>query len=465
MVYLYWRETLRRRIGIIIFIIGLVWIMYLGYVYNKSYFEHYPKVIVAMAERKPFIQDISTTGYIESNITSTIKSSVSGNIKAVNIKVGDYVDRKSTLFIIDSPDVDLQIEEANLEIKRIELDIEKTKTESIDTSQARIALERDEQLYKKAEEDLKRIEELFKVGAVSEMELKGYRSQLESAKLTFEASKANYDLLKRQADEQTRLNKETLDISLRSLKNTKERLEFLKSQLEIKPQTKGRVISVFVQKGESVSPGTPLATIADEDSISISCLVDPKLITKVSIGQEMRFKIDPFSTKEYNAKVVAISEGFEQSNGSSGIKVIGKIDKYSPEIKIGIPVYTRILIKERELSTVVPISAIYQESPEDIENPLYYLSPPSPEETESYVFVVETTPSTPDDRELARLIRDNVKVVRKRKVKIGGIKEDEAEILSGVNQFERVVIYSSRPLKDYDRVIVMERGKWVETQQ
>ncbi|MGC8889075.1 MAG: efflux RND transporter periplasmic adaptor subunit [bacterium] len=455
---------MRRRIGIIILIISLVWITYLGYVYNKSYFEHYPKVTVAMAERKPFIQDISTTGYIESNITSTIKSTVSGNVRAVNIKIGDYVDTNKILFLIDSPEINLQIEEARLNIERIGLDIEKAKKESIDTSQARIALERDEEAYKKAEEDLKRMESLFKVGAISEMNLKNYRDQVESARLTFEASKANYDLLKKQADTEMQLNKKTIDISLKSLKNTQEKLAFLKSQLEIKSKTKGRVVSVFVQKGESVSPGTPLATIADEDSISVSCLVDPKLITKVGIGQEIRFKIDPFSTKEYSARITSISEGFEQSNGSSGIRVVGKIDKYSPEIKIGIPVYARILIKERKLSTVVPISAIYQESPEDIENPLYYLNPPSPEETESYVFVVETTPSTPDDRELARLIRDNVKVVRKRKVKIGGIKEDEAEILSGVNQFERVVTYSSRPLNDYDRVIVIERGKWLETQ-
>ncbi|MGB9682340.1 MAG: HlyD family secretion protein, partial [bacterium] len=292
---------MRRRIGIIILIISLVWITYLGYVYNKSYFEHYPKVTVAMAERKPFIQDISTTGYIESNITSTIKSTVSGNVRAVNIKIGDYVDTNKILFLIDSPEINLQIEEARLNIERIGLDIEKAKKESIDTSQARIALERDEEAYKKAEEDLKRMESLFKVGAISEMNLKNYRDQVESARLTFEASKANYDLLKKQADTEMQLNKKTIDISLKSLKNTQEKLAFLKSQLEIKSKTKGRVVSVFVQKGESVSPGTPLATIADEDSISVSCLVDPKLITKVGIGQEIRFKIDPFSTKEYSA--------------------------------------------------------------------------------------------------------------------------------------------------------------------
>ena len=456
---------MRRRIGTIIFIISLVWIMYLGYVYNKSYFEHYPKVTVAMAERKPFIQDISTIGFIESNITSTIRSNVSGNIKMVNIKVGDYVDKDKILFLIDSPDVNLQIEEAKLDIKRIKTDIEKAKSETIDTSQAKIALERDEKLFKKAGEDLKRAEELFKVGAISEIELKSYRIQFESARLTLEATEANHNLLKKQADEQTKLKKETIDISVESIKNAQKRFELLESQLEVKSQTKGRVISIFVQKGESVSPGTPLVTIADENNINVSCLTDPKVITKVKDGQEIRFKIDPFSTKEYSAKVVAISEGIEESRGRSGIKVVGKIDKYYPEIKIGIPVYTRILIKERELSTVVPISAIYQEAPEGIENPLYYLNPPSPEETESYVFVVETTPSTIDDRELARLIRDNVKVVRKRKVKIGGIKENEAEILMGVNQFERVVTYSSRPLKDYDRVIVVERGKWVETPQ
>lgn len=148
--------------------------------------------------------------------------------------------------------------------------------------------------------------------------------------------------------------------------------------------------------------------------------------------------------------------------GKTGVRVVGRIKDKVPSIKVNMPVYTRILVRSRELSIVVPIASVYQENPKGLENPLYYLSPPSPEEVEYYVFVLEGTPITTDDRELKRLIRDNIQVVRKKKVEIGGVSEDEVEVISGLNQFDKVVTYSSRPLNDYDRVIVIERERWAK---
>jgi len=158
------------------------------------------------------------------------------------------------------------------------------------------------------------------------------------------------------------------------------------------------VVSIFVKKGEYITSGTPILLIADEEKLSVSCVIDPKYTEKVKVGQEIRFKIDPLSTEEYRGEVESISEGTEELMGKTGVKVTGRIIGKVPGIKVNMPVYTRILVRSRELSIVVPLASIYQESPKGIENPLYYLSPPSPEDVEYYVFVVEGTPVTTDDR-------------------------------------------------------------------
>jgi len=453
---------MKKKLGVVALIVSLIWIMYLGFIYNRTYFEHYPKVTVTVAERKPFIQDISTTGYIEPAARFTVRSGVSGMVEEINVKIGDHVKKGQILIQIYSPELELQIEDARLNIEKLQLDLEKLKNETYDISQYELSLRREEESLSKAKEELERAKELFRLGIISPAEYSNYESQYKLAEISYNLAKTNYENAKKQYESQETLKKSNLSVTQKSIENARTQLDLLYKQRSIRSDVEGKVISIFVKKGENVTAGTSLLLLADERTMSISCLVDPKYMDKLELGQEIRFKVDPFSTREFKAEVYSISEGIEELRGKTGIKVSGNLKEDIPDVKIDIPVYARILIKSRELSVVVPIASIYQESPEGLENPLYYLSPPSEEDTEYYIFVVEGTPSTPDEREFRRLIRDNIQVVRKKKVEVGGISEGEAEITSGLNQFERVVTYSTRPLIDYDRVIVIEREKWSE---
>jgi len=453
---------MKRRLGTIALIISIVWIMYLGFVYNRTYFEHYPKVTVTVAERKPFIQDVSTVGYIEPAIRSMVRSNTSGKVVDIGVKVGEYVKSGTPLCQIESPELELQIQQAILNIERFRIEEERLKSEVYDISQYEIALKREEENLRKAKEDLKKAEILFGQGIITLSEYNNYRAHYRQAELAYTLAEKNYKNSKMQYQTQERLRENNLIIIRKNLENAKAQLRLLEDQRIIKAGIDGKVVSIFVKKGEYITSGTPILLIADEEKLSVSCVIDPKYTEKVKVGQEIRFKIDPLSTEEYRGEVESISEGTEELMGKTGVKVTGRIIDKVPGIKVNMPVYTRILVRSRELSIVVPLASIYQESPKGIENPLYYLSPPSPEDVEYYVFVVEGTPVTTDDRELRRLIRDNVQVVRKRKVEVGGVSEDEAEIISGLNQFDKVVTYSSRPLNDYDRVIVIEREKWAK---
>ncbi|MCX7796826.1 MAG: HlyD family efflux transporter periplasmic adaptor subunit [bacterium] len=453
---------MKKKLGIIALIISIIWIMYLGFVYNKTYFEHYPKVTVTVAERKPFIQDISTVGYVEPAIKSTVRSAVSGKVLGIMVNVGDYVRKGTSLFQIESPDLELQIQQAKLNIERLKIEEEKLKSEVYDISQYEINLKKEEENLKRARQELEKAEFLFKNGIITLSEYNNYKNLFTQTKLAYELAEKSYKNIKKQYETQEKLKINNLLVLRESIKNAEAQLKNLEDQRLVKAGIDGRIVSIFVKKGEYITAGTPIILMADERKLAVSCVIDPKYIDKVKTGQEIRFKIDPLSTKEYKAQVDSISEGTEELMGKTGIKVTGRIRDNVPGIKVNMPVYMRVLVRSRELSVVVPVASIHQETPQGEENPLYYLSPPSPEETEYYVFVLEGTPITTDDRELRRLIRDNVQVVRKRKVEIGGVSEDEAEIISGLKQFEKVVTYSSRPLNDYDRVIVIEREKWAK---
>lgn len=456
---------MRKKLGIIALIVSIIWVMYLGFIYNRTYFEHYPKVTVTVVERKPFIQDISAIGYIEPAVKSTVRSTVSGKVLEIMVNVGDYVKIGTPLFRIESPDLELQIQQAKLNIEKLRIEEEKLKNEVYDISQYEISLERERENLKKAEKELDKAELLFKKGVITLLEYNNYKSLYTQARLAYKLAEKNYENVKKQYEMQKKLRDENLLLLKESIKNAETQLKNLEDQRLVKSGMDGRIISIFVKKGEYITAGTPIVFMADEKKLVVSSVIDPKYIDKVRIGQEIRFKIDPLSTKEYKAEVDSISEGTEELMGKTGIKVTGRIKDSVPGIKVNMPVYSRILVRSRELSIVVPVASIYQETPKGEENPLYYLSPPSPEEVEYYVFVLEGTPITTDDRELRRLIRDNVQVVRKKRVEVGGVSESKAEIVSGLNQFDKVVTYSSRPLNDYDRVIVIEREKWAKDER
>jgi len=152
---------MKRRLGTIALIISIVWIMYLGFVYNRTYFEHYPKVTVTVAERKPFIQDVSTVGYIEPAIRSMVRSNTSGKVVDIGVKVGEYVKSGTPLCQIESPELELQIQQAILNIERFRIEEERLKSEVYDIAQYEIALKREEENLRKAKEDLKKAEILF----------------------------------------------------------------------------------------------------------------------------------------------------------------------------------------------------------------------------------------------------------------------------------------------------------------
>jgi len=126
---------MKRRLGTIALIISIVWIMYLGFVYNRTYFEHYPKVTVTVAERKPFIQDVSTVGYIEPAIRSMVRSNTSGKVVDIGVKVGEYVKSGTPLCQIESPELELQIQQAILNIERFRIEEERLKSEVYDIAQ------------------------------------------------------------------------------------------------------------------------------------------------------------------------------------------------------------------------------------------------------------------------------------------------------------------------------------------
>ncbi|HEX6971384.1 MAG TPA: hypothetical protein VF234_04130, partial [Limnochordia bacterium] len=160
--------------------------------------------------------------------------------------------------------------------------------------------------------------------------------------------------------------------------------------------------------------------------------------------------------------VVDIAPVAVTSGGTRVVNVTVEPDQSPLPWKPGALVQVEIAAAERELAVTIPVEALHEETPQDAANPEFWLTGYRAGEAETYVYVVreDRTGLTPD--EVTEAVRDNIFVVRKVPVEVGISTATTVEIRAGLQQFDRVVVWSDRPLADYDRVIVLLRapGWW-----
>ena len=130
----------------------------------------------------------------------------------------------------------------------------------------------------------------------------GTKNELEQRELAFKNSVANYRAaLYRLNDAKKQLETN----ALQALNN----LEISNSQAGdfiLKSKYKGRVYSILKEKGELVSPQSPIAVIGDASDFEIQLLVDEYDITRVKPGQKVMISLDSYKGKVYEATVSKI---------------------------------------------------------------------------------------------------------------------------------------------------------------
>ncbi len=83
------------------------------------------------------------------------------------------------------------------------------------------------------------------------------------------------------------------------------------SKSDIKTPIDGKVIQSDVVKGEVVSPGMDICTIADMSNIYIKANIEETDILKINPGQKVDIKIDAYPGKDFSGYVESIGQATE----------------------------------------------------------------------------------------------------------------------------------------------------------
>ncbi|TEB12951.1 HlyD family secretion protein [Pelotomaculum propionicicum] len=85
------------------------------------------------------------------------------------------------------------------------------------------------------------------------------------------------------------------------------------SKADIKSPIDGKVVLSNVVKGQVISPGMEIATIADTSHIYIKANIEETDITRIKPGQKVDIKIDAYSNKSFTGYVESIGQATQSA--------------------------------------------------------------------------------------------------------------------------------------------------------
>ena len=369
-------------------------------------------VQVEEVSRKDIEMIISASGSIKPKRQIDISASSIGKVTRVAVKEGDYVEYGQFLLQIDP----IQLETT---VDRLEAAVESAKAGE---RQARYQLEQ-------YESDLERAERLFSQEYLTDKEVKDAKtardigiSNLESARQLVRQQKAQLSSARHNLQEVT-----------------------------IEAEMAGIVTRLNVEEGEIAimgtlnNPGTVLMTIADLSTIEAEVEVDETEVVSIETGQSAEVTLDAFPDTSYAGVVTEVGNSPILSSSVSGqqgvdFKVVITVTDTIPNVRPGLSADSEIIAARSGNALAIPIQSLTVRQEKDLKG-----------------YAAEADPSSADSTAAGEIKSssevEGVFVVvdgraEFRRIRIGIAGQTHFEILSGLEEGDKVVSGNYRAIRD-----------------
>jgi multidrug efflux pump subunit AcrA (membrane-fusion protein) len=345
-----------------------------------------------------------------------VGSRIPGRVEHLAVQVGDRVQAGQVVARLEQEELRAAVEKARADLAAAEAKLATVRsgarTQEIEAAQAalrqaeanrlltQVNLERYEQLYQDGGIALQVVDTAARDHDVAAAQLRSAREQLSLIREKYTAEDLQY------AEAQVLQTRAALRMAEANL-----------GYATITAPMSGVVASVSTQQGETVTSGSAAAqaptfvTIIDLNRLQVDAYVDETDIGKVRVGQEATFSVDAYPDKEFRGKVTAIYPKALIQQNVVTYDVVIAIDNREGLLRPDMTANTTITVAKREKVLAIPNQAVRRENGDRV------------------VFVLDGD----------RLVR--------RPVKTGWKDKTYTEILSGLEEGERVIVGEVENLK------------------
>jgi HlyD family secretion protein len=396
-----------------------------------------PAVTAETLRKRDLDALVSASCKVQPKRQVNISANTMGRVTRLAVQEGQRVKAGQFLLEIDPRSLEGQLQRGEASVAAARSSLQQTRT-SVEQTRATLELSR---------QNLKRQDELWKEGLTS-------RESLERAQNEVAVREAEL----RAREQEVRTREEQIKQEEASLSTTRYNL----SQVIISSPMDGIVTRRNIEEGENVvvgtmnNAGTVLLTVADMSEIEAELEVDETDIPTVTLDQPALITIDAVPDRMFRGRVTEIGNSPIQTGTATNpagtpqatnFKVVVTLEEEIPDVRPGFTCTSEITTATRTGAVAVPIQALtVREMLYDPKGTLVHEPPPPRPSRFQFGRPAEPTPAAPPEppegytrteTEGVFVFRDGHAVFVPVKVGIAG--ERYFEVLSGVNENDRVI--------------------------
>lgn len=244
---------------------------------------------LSMPERQETIQGMAeTTDY-------RVSSKVPARVLKICVAEGDHVHAGDTLVIMEAPDVEAKLSQAEAAVSVAAAQEEKTRN---GTRQEQI--QQAYEMWQKAiagkdiaEKTYRRVNRLFESGVLAEQKRDETKAQYDAMVATEQAAHSQYDMAKNGARNEDRLASEA---QVRRAKGAVREISSYINETVLTASADGEVTEIFPEVGELVGTGAPIMNVACTDDVWFTFNIREDLLPGIMVGNHAEVYLPAFDT-------------------------------------------------------------------------------------------------------------------------------------------------------------------------
>lgn len=286
--------------------------------------------------QKPISESVYASGVVEAVGQYQIIPLVSGTILDLKVKPGDAVSKGQTILTIDDNGTQIMEENAELDAAYNDYNANQSRIKEmeINIQSAKSQVDYNRSMYDRAKN-------LYEKDAGTRVEMDNRKLALDNAVNQYNAAQLQLTNFKKQLALASQKTKNVVKI------NRNQTNEYI-----IQSKIKGKVYELFKEKGELVSPQTPVGVIGDDDEFIIKLQVDQRDIVKVQPGQEIYLTIESDKEKVYEGKVTSIIPYMNDRSKTFTVEAV--FTKAPVTLFPNLTLEANILISSKENALIIP---------------------------------------------------------------------------------------------------------------
>ncbi|MFD3001890.1 efflux RND transporter periplasmic adaptor subunit [Pontibacter toksunensis] len=289
---------------------------------------------------QPTVEDISesvyASGVVKSKNQYQVYPMVNGIIQQILVTEGDVVQKGDPLLKVENEAARLGTENARLaaDYARVSANEDKLGELQEDINLARSKKQNDSLL-------LVRQRNLWANQIGTRVELEQRELNYKNSATAYNTARLRYNDLNRQLNFAERQSQKNLQIS-----------QARTNDYLVKSETDGRVYDVLKEKGEMVSPQSPVAVIGDADEFILELQVDEYDISRIKPGQRVLLNLDSYKGQVFEAEVTKVNPAMNERTRSFTVEA-GFVTT-PPALYPNLTTEANILIQAKEKALTIP---------------------------------------------------------------------------------------------------------------